>query len=347
MLPMLAGLDMQKTSSLHTGLGMFCLHLGRNLLAQAGPDDSLAFYLPEKRADLFGKQARIFLQKPWHKWLFPASFRTDVWHCCHQDSPYFPRHGTPVVLTIHDLNFMSRYSGWRKEWRRKKLGRMMERSAALVAISAQTGHHMEEVYGLSSSDYQVIYNGNSLQVFPGNLPSASQGKRPFLLCLGVLSERKNAHVLCGMLARLPDYDLILAGPSHEAYRKKILEEAARWKLGNRLIFAGEVSEEEKYRLLQNAEALLFPSLAEGFGLPVVEAMSLGKPVFLSRYGSLPEIGGREAFYWESFDPDGMAALVREKLSAGSFSSEALKKRASLFSWENAAASYLDLYRSLA
>lgn len=342
-------LEMEKTSALRTGLGMFCSHLGKSLLAQTAPGLEFGFYLPENRLDLFGKQALVFPQHPIHKLLFPKSIGADVWHCCHQDSPYFPGSKIPVVLTIHDLNFMQKYSGWRREYRKKKLGKMLERASALVCISQETGRHLQEVYQLKPEDYRVIYNGNCLEVFPGLEKSRFQRERPFLLCIGVLSPRKNAHVLCGMLANLPDFDLILAGPPHSDYLKRIENEAHRFGVRDRIVFAGEVSEEEKYRLYQNMEALVFPSLAEGFGLPVTEAMSLGKPVFLSRYGSLPEIGGKQANYWDDFRPDDMAEVLKSGLMRHRREnlSETLKNRAAQFSWEKTASEYMGVYQRLA
>jgi glycosyltransferase involved in cell wall biosynthesis len=341
-------LDMEKTSRLQTGLGMFCLHLGKNLLVNAGPDLEFGFYLPDKQLKIFGDNALVFPQSPIHKFIFPSTIKTDVWHCSHQDSPYFPSDGTPLLLTIHDLNFMSRYSGYRREWRKRKLGRMLDRARALVCISEQTGRHLEEVYGLSSADYSVIYNGNCLSTFPGIEKSRFQRDRPFLLCIGVLSARKNAHVLCAMLANLPEFDLILAGPAHGDYIKKIVDEAQKWGIKERLIFAGEVNDEDKFRLFQNMEGLLFPSLAEGFGLPVVEAMSLGKPVFLSRSGSLPEIGGEVAFYWNDFEPGSMAELVLKGLEIhqNERASEKLKARAARFSWSKTALDYIQVYKDL-
>jgi glycosyltransferase involved in cell wall biosynthesis len=341
------GLEMEKTTNLKTGLGMFCFHLGKNLLQMHAADLEFGCYLPKKQVDLFGDQAEVFCQKPWHKLQFPRKIRTDIWHCLHQDSAYYPDSGIPIVLTIHDLNFMQKYSGWKREFRKRKLGKLLENSSALVCISQQTGKHLESVYGLSSSDYRVIYNGNALRTFPGNRSSAFRRERPFLLHLGLLSERKNTHVLCGMLASLPDFDLILAGPAHESYRKTIVREAARFQVADRLIFAGEVSEEEKFRLIQQMDGLVFPSLAEGFGLPVVEAMSMGKPVFLSRNGSLPEIGGNEAFYWDNFEADSMAAVVKKGLrqASGSEFEKMLKARAAIFSWEKAAEDYASIYRS--
>jgi glycosyltransferase involved in cell wall biosynthesis len=342
-------LEMEKTTRLRTGLGMFCFHLGKNLIEQSPSDLEFGFYLPENQVNLFGNYPLVFRQNPVHKFFFPASLQPDVWHCCHQDSAYYPRSGSSIVLTVHDLNFMQKYSGWRREYRKKKLGKMLGRASALVCISKQTGLHLEEVYGLGPDDYRVIYNGSSLSHFPGAAKSPFQRERPFLLCIGVMSPRKNAHVLCGMLANLPDYDLILAGPPHSDYRQKIEDEALKFGVSDKVIFAGEVSEEEKYRLYQNMEALVFPSLAEGFGLPVTEAMSLGKPVFLSRFGSLPEIGGVLANYWDNFEAVEMAKVVsiglKQHHEMGR--AEGLKERAALFNWDKTAEEYIRLYRSLA
>jgi glycosyltransferase involved in cell wall biosynthesis len=343
-----AGLEMEKLSNLHTGLGMFCRNLGASLLELNPKDIHFQFYLPPNRLELFGKNCQILPQKTWHRWSFPRKYRTDVWHCLHQDSPYFPADGIPLLLTVHDLNFMQKYSGWRLESRKRRLGKMLEKSAAIVCISKATGRHLEEVFGLSTEDYRVVYNGNSLRHFPAERTVSQPDMKPFLLCLGVLSPRKNAHVLCGMMAHLPGMNLIIAGPQHGDYQKKILAEAHRMGVADRVILPGEVSEEEKYRLLMQMEGLVFPSLAEGFGLPVVEAMSLGKPVFLSGFGSMPEIGGAEAFYWENFDGMHMAEVVLSGLRKAALpeASAGLKKQAALFSWQKAALDYCEIYRSL-
>lgn len=346
---MITGLELEKTANLNTGLGQFCLNLTDNILKLAPQDMQFQAYLPAGQTGLFGSRLQVLPQKSWHRWKFPQKIRPDVWHCMHQDSVYHPEGKIPVLLTIHDLNFMQKYSGFRRELRKKKLGRMLEKSSALVCISRATGQHLEEVFGLSAADYQVIYNGNALKHFaPGRPASIGEGV-PFLLNLGVLSPRKNAHVLCGMLAHLPGMHLVIAGPVHRDYHLRILAEARRYGVSGRIVLAGEVSEEEKFQLLSHTKGLVFPSLAEGFGLPVTEAMSLGKPVFLSRFGSLPEIGGDAAFYWENFDPESMAALVSEGLGKSSSDSfrDGLTRRAALFSWEQAASEYLDIYRRLA
>jgi glycosyltransferase involved in cell wall biosynthesis len=89
-------------------------------------------------------------------------------------------------------------------------------------------------------------------------------------------------------------------------------------------------------------------LAEGFGLPVIEAMYFGKPVFLAKLTSLPEIGGEEAFYFQSFDPKHMQEVLKNGLNASKSTSKssALKRRAEKFSWKSTAKEYLKLYKNI-
>jgi len=112
---------------------------------------------------------------------------------------------------------------------------------------------------------------------------------------------------------------------------------------------GKVDENNKYHLYKNCKAFVFPSLTEGFGLPVIEAMSLGKPVFLSNLTSLPEIGGNEAFYWNNFNSEEMIEVVKTGLNE--FEKDSGKQQriiewAKQFSWENAAKAYLKLYETI-
>ena len=137
--------------------------------------------------------------------------------------------------------------------------------------------------------------------------------------------------------------LVIAGITQsELYKQKIIQEAIKHQVEKRVIFTGSISENDKQWYFKNCEAFVFPSLTEGFGLPVVEAM------FLSTHTSLPEIGGSVAYYFNSFDKEDMQQTIRQGLqhyhSTGA--SESVKARASLFSWKEAALKYLEVYRSL-
>ena len=118
-----------------------------------------------------------------------------------------------------------------------------------------------------------------------------------------------------------------------------------------VLLPGKVSDEEKHWLHQNAEAFLFPSLFEGFGLPVVEAMSCGKPVFTSRETALPEVAGDGGFFFDGFDPEGMEATLRAGLDLFRADPDGCaaraRRNAARFRWDTTVSRYLDLYRRLA
>ena len=152
-----------------------------------------------------------------------------------------------------------------------------------------------------------------------------------------------------LLKEFPEYKWIIAGPDSRGYKAKIEQEAASFGVSDRIEFCGPVGDEAKLEYYANCTALLFPSLSEGFGLPVVEAMSLGKPVFLSNRTSLPEIGGIEAYYFKDFEPQ----TLLETFAAGikDFENDPgksirMKAWAAQFTWEKAAAQYLEFYQKL-
>ena len=161
-------------------------------------------------------------------------------------------------------------------------------------------------------------------------------------------EKKNFHVLPALLAG-NNFILVIAGiTKSKSYRLEILKEAARYGVEKRVVFTGPVSENDKQWYYKNCEAFVFPSLAEGFGLPVLEAMYFGKPVFLSTYTSLPEIGGDVSYYFQSFDKEDMQLTLKQGLQnyKAPGVSERIIERAASFSWKESAMKYLDVYRSL-
>jgi glycosyltransferase involved in cell wall biosynthesis len=126
------------------------------------------------------------------------------------------------------------------------------------------------------------------------------------------------------------------------------QQANKMGVSDRLHILGPVTEGEKSWYFKNCLAFVHPSLAEGFGAPVVEVMQFGKPLFLSGLTSLPEIGGDAAFYFSSFNEehiqqvfhDGMIKFEKEKIA------EQVRKRGMEFDWEEKAKQYLEVYQSL-
>jgi len=131
---------------------------------------------------------------------------------------------------------------------------------------------------------------------------------------------------------------------------EIRELIRKFNLEEKVHLPGKISEADKQYYYQNCEAFVFPSLREGFGLPVIEAMRFGKPVFLSNNTSLPEIGGNLALYWNNYDPEEMQIVFEQGLSQfkgnEAFYMDESIKHALKFSWDNAAKSYVEVYKSL-
>lgn len=265
-----------------------------------------------------------------------------LWHSPFQQSRCVPVN-KKVLLTVHDLNFLYELPEKMKEHRLKKLQRATDRATHIVAISHYVKEDIVKHLNIRDKEISVIYNGCS--IFRGTLQAPSTlPKGKFLFAVGTVLPKKNFHVLPCLLQD-NDYELIIAG-EHSEYEHQILEEAQAYGVGDRVKILGPIPEAEKHWYYKNCEAFLFPSIAEGFGLPVIEAMYYEKPLFLSTHTSLPEIGGNYAFYFNHlFERKLMQQEFRTGMEA--FRKGAIQKGmqsyALSFSWENAARQYWDIY----
>ncbi len=353
-------IDTERLRDLNSGLGQVCLHLGRELVQQRPANWSLTFLVPKGQTGIFGNSVN-YIEASWQRKLWipgqPGGGAYDVWHCLHQDSPYQP-YRAKLVLTIHDLNFMYRpdYSGARKKRKITRLQRTVNRATALTAISDYTAQELRTHLSLPvGKPIQVI--GNGVAVSESQLRSDAPkpgfltgNDTPYFLSVGVIHPKKNVHTLLPLLEAFPDYRLILAGPDKHPYAQHIREQAQQLGVADRLLMPGAVDEPAKVWLYAHCEAFLFPSLSEGFGLPVAEAMTFGKPIFSSSLTSLPEVGGKEAYYFENFEPENMAKVVHDGLhdfGQNPLREERLKKRAAGFSWPSIGNEYWALYQRVA
>jgi glycosyltransferase involved in cell wall biosynthesis len=167
--------------------------------------------------------------------------------------------------------------------------------------------------------------------------------------VGAALPHKNCHALLPLMERLPELRLVIVGRSATPYGDRLRAEIAARHLGERVILPGEVSDGDRQWLYGHCDAVFVPSLAEGFGLPVVEAMQAGRTVFLAQRTSLPEIAGDLGFYWKSFDADHMLEVVRQGLATAGREpdrSARLRTHAERFSWERAARDYLEIYSDI-
>jgi glycosyltransferase involved in cell wall biosynthesis len=144
-------------------------------------------------------------------------------------------------------------------------------------------------------------------------------------------------------------ELLIAGKHDDEHYISFIKEKSR-ELGveDNLHLLGRVTEREKSWYFNNCRAFAFPSISEGFGLPVVEAMSCGKPLFLSDRTALPEIGGDVSFYFRDFSPDHMQEVFTAGMDTFKEQNMSIKirERGTLFNWHQSAKQYLSVYRSL-
>lgn len=333
--------DILKAKDLFSGLGQFSVHFAGTLQARTSTDLQVTFLAPKG----FSLSSEAQYDRPdWRKRYLPSLNKPyDLWHSLHQFPSFRPSPRSKWILTVHDLNFMVEKEPAKAHRYLARLQRNIDRADAITTISHFTHSELEQHVDLRGKKVHVIHNGVKT---PTGISSEHRG-RPYFLSLGVFKEKKNFHALLPLMERFPDHDLVLAGNNNMIYGEWIKAQIRDLGLGDRVHLPGAVDEQEKFRLYSNCEAFLFPSLAEGFGLPVIEAMLLGKPVFLSRATSLPEIGGDVAFYFDTLEPGAMAPIITEGLrlfNADALSSaERLERHASQFSWKACMEKYVALY----
>jgi len=346
-------LDCERMKYPNTGLYHYCLQLAKALqlvMLQNDLETLSVFASPEAAAAI---DANITNITPafWHKWLLPFASKFDVWHATHQSTDYFPTNTkTPIVLTIHDLNFLydSHKDSQKKQRYLNALQQKIDASKHIVAISQHVKNDILQHCDVANKPISVIYNGCNISNDIVPVKHTNIGSQPFLYTIGTIAEKKNFHVLPALLVD-NNYQLIISGITQSAtYKQQIIDCAKQYDVADRVVFTGAISEAEKYWYYQHCEAFVFPSIAEGFGLPVIEAMHFGKPVILSTHTSLPEIGGSHAYYFQDFAPENMRQIMFNSLAHYQQQNPqlAIKNWASQFTWQQAAAQYLSLYRTL-
>jgi glycosyltransferase involved in cell wall biosynthesis len=344
--------DCERLKYPNTGLYTFCESLGNALINNITPDQQITAYLPASAINIFGEAVKYQIQKPWHKLYVPGTARCNVWHSSYQLSRYYPSgNNVKIVLTIHDLNFLIE-----KKDRPSKIHKLLQnvqhhinKAAVVVCISHFIADQVKQHLDLGGKQIHVIYNGCTVNDYPDFHTPGYTPSKPFLFTIGTVLPKKNFHVLPALL-KDNDYELVIAGNlSSPQYVEKILNEARRFNVTERVKIVGTISAQERSWYYKQCQAFVFPSLAEGFGLPVIEAMHYGKPVFLSTHTSLPEIGGNAAYYFEDFDAVTMQQALKKGLEDFLVSNMGAraKARAAQFSWDDTAKSYLEIYNTLA
>lgn len=281
----------------------------------------------------------------------------------HFPSQHFGRYGLflrkPFIITVHDLVricFPVSREGVREKVMLKLDALGLKRAEHLIAVSASTKSDLIRYLHVPEERVTVICNGVDGNVFKPVL--GHRFEFPFLLYVGSERPRKNLGTLLEAFSlikkqshTMPDLKLVkvgIAGRTDE-FRKRTLQQVIRLGLETEVIFAGYVSDKDLAGYYSSALALVMPSIYEGFGLPIVEAMACGCPVICADSSSLPEIASEAAVYFAPHDAVELARLIREVASKPALRHEMIQKgreRAGYFSWERAARETLRVYRKV-
>jgi len=290
----------------------------------------------------------------------------DIYHALDNLSlPLFwPKGRTRYVLTIHDLIpllFPESVTKQHRYYFRAAIRRLVELADAIIVDSNQTKARIRERFPLSVEKVAVIHPGVDSRRFAPIVDAVVEhrlreryrlGNDPYLLYVGNIEPRKNLAVMISAYADMlksPQVKsaprLIIAG-ANGGLCDEVLALPCRLGLASRVKFIGVVADQDLPSLYANAAIFLFPSLYEGFGLPVLEAMASGTPVITSNISSLSEIAGDAALLVDPSDPrelaQAMTAVLSNKVLAGELRTKGLD-RTKRFDWANTVRQTMQIY----
>lgn len=358
-------LDYRPALRARTGAGEYVHEMAAALARRLTPPDTLTLFssswkdrldagrVPGTRVIDVRVPVRV-LNTAWHRIGWPPVERfagpVDVAHSFHP--LLMPARRARQVVTIHDLDFLDHPERTQGEIRRDYASlapRHARRAAAVVTISRFTAGEIERRLEVPAD--RIVVCSPGAPAWPRRAAPAPSGP---ILFLGTLEPRKNVGTLlkayAALIARMPEAPpLVLAGGATGA-AAEWLRAIAEPPLAGRVQHLGYIASERRYELYARASMLVLPSHLEGFGIPVVEAMTVGVPVIVSNRGALPEVAGDAALIVDADDAEGLAAAMGRYLLEPETARTAIERglaRAAAYSWDASAATLLARYRALA
>lgn len=334
-----------------SGFGEIARNYAPRLAKTDVPGMHFIFIVPHRHKGAFGAHIDYVARERLKHEIHPFSRQISLWHATHQQYKYRLRgQGIIQLLTVHDLNYLHEKHGIHLLKHRLKMPLMLRRSDAVTVISQYVKNDIEAHVPFVNKELTVIYNGISdIEDGPQERPPfVHDDSERFFLCIGQVREKKNVHTLIPMMKYFPRHRLFICGANHWAYSDQLRSLIAP-EDQERILLTGKITDDAKRWLYAHADALLFPSRLEGFGIPVLEAMRFGTKVFSSRYSCLPEICASHASYWDSYEPAAMAETVRKGLhdwSREGAAATAARDYSRTFNYDRYTEQYVALYRKL-
>jgi len=325
-----------------SGIAVYSSEILSGLAAAHPEDDFLYCYRPKQ----FGKAERSSFRNVRSRLLAPPfpTFRADIFHALNQRVDQ--RAAKAVVCTFHDLFVMTNeYSSatFRRRFAEQAKTAALH-SDIIIAVSQFTADQVHELLSFPRARIRVVPHGVRVpELAPGARKSA-------ILFVGALQIRKNLIRLLEAFERLPrEWRLVLAGAPNGFGADTILDRIRRSPSQDRITLAGYVSRAELDRLYAQASIFAFPSLGEGFGIPIVEAMAHAVPVLTSNSSALAEVAGDAAILVDPRSSDaifaGLSTLAGD-LKLRNDLGERGRARAKMFSWQRAVQDTYRVYEEL-
>lgn len=289
----------------------------------------------------------------WEQMVLPVRLGESLlWSPCNAGPLAARRH----VVTIHDAAvldhpewFSARFSAiYRQLWPR------LARSAKIVTVSEFSRERLSEQLDLPAERIAVVPNGVDARFAPATPDEIADvrqryglGEHLYFLALATVEPRKNLSLVLKAWRRalkdIPDARLVIAGAKGVS---RVFAGAEEHETPPGIIMLGRTPDEDLPALISGARAMLYPSLYEGFGLPVLEAMACGTPAVTTRRASLPEVGGEAAIYVDAKDEEDLATALVDLAGDDDIVAdhrEAGLARAKQFSWDRAARSMEQIF----
>jgi glycosyltransferase involved in cell wall biosynthesis len=252
-----------------------------------------------------------------------------------------------MVFTIHDMITEKQVAG-AKPWPEKL--NFARKADKIIAVSENTKRDIIDIFGIESNKIEVVYHGSSLQ-----LTKAQKPKRPlpqrYLLFVGGRGGYKNFDAFISATAPIirKDRDLFVVCAGGKSFSGKELHRLKELNISDHVISVVGMSDNELSYIYANSIAFIFPSLYEGFGIPILEAWACNTPVLLSNASCFPEIAGDAALYFDPNNPSSITEIINTILVNVSLQKDIIQrgtKRLELFSWNKTVKQTLAIYQSL-
>lgn len=372
------GLELQSTAKNKTGIGWYTQKLVEHICVdkQFEYEGYIFNFINRNKIEHINKQENItyktnvllpysIYRRIWN--YVPISYnnmfmsKADVYHFFNYIVP--PRLNGRVIVTVYDMVYKKHPDTMEEATRlrlEKELKSSVHRADIVITISENSKNEIIEYLGIDDKKIRIVPPGIHLDDYEKRLTSdiKTQVKvkynlpDKFILYLGTLEPRKNIETILKAYNQFKKENtrvkLVMAGSKGWKY-ESIFQVAQELGLEKDVIFTGYVDEVDKWAIYKMAELFVFPSLYEGFGMPVLEAMASGIPVITSNSSSLPEVVGENGCMVDPYDYLQISEYMNKIISDRAFKSELITeglKRAKEFTWEKSAKKMLSIYKEL-